>query len=138
MEAHPDGGMVWQMARDLWPNRQQIQPGLVHVDYWPGNVLWDCGRIAAIVDWEEAAYGAPGIDVAYCRMEMFLSGMGHMADVFLETYEAEAGQHVANLGFWELAATARPMFHSKGWITESPAKEAFRSFIANAIKRAGL
>lgn len=137
MEAHPGGAAVWRMVHDLSPNRQQVQPTVVHIDYWPGNVLWDQGQITAIVDWEEAAYGDPAIDVAYCRMEMFLSGMGHVADEFLDTYETEVGQQVANLGFWELAATARPMFNPEGWITESPAKEEFRSFITNARRRAG-
>jgi aminoglycoside phosphotransferase (APT) family kinase protein len=137
MEAHPDGAAVWRMAHDLSPNRQQVQPALVHIDYWPGNVLWDQGQITAIVDWEEAAYGDPAIDVAYCRMEMFLSGMGHVADEFLDTYETEVGHQVANLGFWELAAVARPMFSPEEWLTEYPAKEEFRSFITNARRRAG-
>ena len=109
----------------------------MHIDYWPGNVLWDQGQITAVVDWEEAAYGDPAIDVAYCRMEMFLSGMGHVADEFLDTYETEVGGQVANLGFWELAASARPMFNPEGWITEPPAKEEFGPFITNARRRAG-
>jgi aminoglycoside phosphotransferase (APT) family kinase protein len=137
MAAHPDGAAVWQMVHDLSPHRQQVQPTLVHIDYWPGNVLWDQGQIVAIVDWEEAAFGDPGIDVAYCRMEMFLSGMGRVADEFLSTYETERGQPIANLGFWELAAAARPMFSPEGWITESPQNERFRQFIADASRRAG-
>ena len=110
---------------------------MVHIDYWPGNVLWDQGQITAVVDWEEAAYGDPAIDVAYCRMEMFLSGRGHVADEFLDAYQTEVGMQVANLGFWELAASARPMFNPEGWITEPPAKEEFGPFITNARRRAG-
>jgi aminoglycoside phosphotransferase (APT) family kinase protein len=137
MKAHPDGTAVWQMVYDLWPHLSQISPTLVHLDYWPGNILWNQGQITAVVDWEEAAFGDPGIDVAYCRMEMFLSGLGYVADEFLNTYEVETGQPVANLGFWELAAAARPMFSPVGRITESPARETFRQFIANARTRAG-
>jgi aminoglycoside phosphotransferase (APT) family kinase protein len=137
MRAHPDGKMVWEVTRDLYPDLHEVPPGLVHIDYWSGNVLWEDGRITAIVDWEEAAYGDPGIDVAYCRMDMCLSGMGYMADEFLKAYEAEMGMRVANLGFWELAAAVRPMFAPEGRITESPAKEEIRRFIANARKRAG-
>jgi aminoglycoside phosphotransferase (APT) family kinase protein len=135
MVAHPDGAAVWQMVHDLWPSLQQVPSTLVHIDYWPGNLLWDQGQITAVVDWEEAAYGDPGIDVAYCRMEMHLSGMGHVADEFLETYEREAGRPAANLGFWELAAAVRPMFSPEGRITESPAREEFRRFIADAGRR---
>jgi len=136
MKAHPDGAAVWQTIHDLWPNIQQAPAGLVHIDYWSGNILWDAGRIVAVVDWEEAAYGDPGIDVAYCRMDMFLSGMSEAADEFLSAYETEMGWRVANLGLWELAAAARPMFNPEGWITESPAKERFSQFIADARKRA--
>jgi aminoglycoside phosphotransferase (APT) family kinase protein len=51
-----------------------------------------------VVDWEEAAWGDPGIDVGYCRMELCLSGSEDAARVFLESYEAEMGSPVANLG----------------------------------------
>jgi aminoglycoside phosphotransferase (APT) family kinase protein len=137
MRAHPDGEAVWGAARDLWPGLCPVPPTLVHIDYWPGNILWQRGQIAAIVDWEEAAYGDPGIDVAYCRMEMVLSGVGHVADEFLHAYETARDRRVENLAFWELAAAARPMFSPEGWITESPAREAFRHFIAGARRRAG-
>jgi aminoglycoside phosphotransferase (APT) family kinase protein len=137
MRAHPDGKAVWEMARDLWPGLRPVPPTLVHIDYWPGNILWHRGRIAAVVDWEEAAYGDPGIDVAYCRMEMVLSGVGHVADEFLRAYETARGRRVENLAFWELTAAARPMFSPEGWITESPAREVFRHFIAGARRRAG-
>jgi hypothetical protein len=42
---------------------------------------------------------------------------------------------VANLGFWELAAAARPMLNPVGWVEESPARERFRQFIADAQER---
>jgi aminoglycoside phosphotransferase (APT) family kinase protein len=138
MAAHPDGAMVWQAVHDLLPDIQRVRPALVHIDYWLGNVLWDRGRITAVVDWEEAAYGDPGIDAAYCRMDMFLNGMGRRAsDEFLNVYEAEMGRRVANLGFWELAAAIRPIHSPVGWITGSLAEERFGQFIADAWSRAG-
>ena len=110
----------------------------MHIDYWMGNVLWNQGRITAVVDWEEAACGDPGIDVAYCRMDMCLNGIGHRAaDEFLNVYEAEIGRRVANLGFWELAAAARPMFNPAGWLTEPLVQERFGQLIADARRRAG-
>jgi aminoglycoside phosphotransferase (APT) family kinase protein len=137
MSAHPDGASVWQMVHDLWPHIRQVPTTLVHLDYWPGNVLWARGQITAVVDWEEAAYGNPGIDVAYLCMNLSLEGMDRAADAFLRAYEAQAGR-VANLGFWELAAAARPMIDPEDWrITASPARERFRRFIADAMGRAG-
>jgi aminoglycoside phosphotransferase (APT) family kinase protein len=136
MAAHPDGALVWQTVRDRLPGLKPVSPALVHIDYYPGNILWDGDRITAVADWEEAAYGDPGIDVAYCRMQLVLDGMGQAADEFLAVYEADMGP-VANLAFWELAAAARPMFDPVGWVDESPAKERFRQFIAGARKQLG-
>lgn len=136
MAAHPEGREVWRVARDLWPSLQRVPPTLVHLDYWPGNVLWEREEVSAVVDWEEAAYGDPGIDVAYCRMDMFLRGLHDAADVFLDVYEAKVGRRVASLGFWQLAAAARPLFSPTGWISDSPAKERFADFIVDAKGRA--
>jgi aminoglycoside phosphotransferase (APT) family kinase protein len=136
--AHPLGETLWRRVNELWQLREPVPAGLVHVDYWSGNILWQAGRdfaprIVAVVDWEEAAYGDPGIDVAYCRMDMLLLGYSEAADEFLAVYEAEAGRPVANLALWELAAAVRPMFSPEGWIDESPARERFAGFVAGAI-----
>ncbi|MBN1584331.1 MAG: phosphotransferase [Anaerolineae bacterium] len=132
MRAHPDGATVWQAIHDRFPGIQEVKPALVHIDYWPGNVLWEGEQITAVVDWEEAAYGDTGIDVAYCRMNMFLDGLDQAAGEFLSAYEAERGP-VANLAFWELAAAARPMIDPEGWEITEPAKgNRFRQFIRHA------
>lgn len=137
MRAHHQGVAVWQMVDDLFPRIRKRKPALVHIDYWPGNVLWDENGITAVVDWEEAAFGDPAIDVAYCRMNMVLGGMAEAAEDFLHTYEAETGQQVTNLGFWELAAAARPMMDPEDWqIAESPGSDRFEQFIEGARERA--
>jgi len=48
--------------RARWPPEQASEPVVLHGDYWPGNVQWRDGRIAAIIDWEEAAFGDPMAD----------------------------------------------------------------------------
>jgi hypothetical protein len=63
-------------------------------------------------------------------------GMIEEAKEFLRTYETETGRPVANLGFWELAAAARPMTDIEGWITDPGKGEQFRQFIADAKARA--
>jgi aminoglycoside phosphotransferase (APT) family kinase protein len=135
MSIHPDGDRVWQVVRSSFPGLQAVPATLVHLDYWPGNVLWEGDRIAAVVDWEEAAFGDPTIDVAYCRMDMILSGLPKAADEFLSAYQSATSHHLANLGFWELAAAARPMFSPQGWVDQSPAKERFAQFIAGAMEK---
>ncbi|MDZ7826077.1 MAG: phosphotransferase [Gammaproteobacteria bacterium] len=46
------------------------QPGLLHGDFWPGNLLWQDDRLAAIIDWEDAALGDPLSDLAGSRLEL--------------------------------------------------------------------
>ncbi|HWL41631.1 MAG TPA: phosphotransferase [Ilumatobacter sp.] len=43
---------------------------IVHGDYWPENVLWRDGAIAALIDWEDAAIGDPLVDLACGRLEL--------------------------------------------------------------------
>jgi aminoglycoside phosphotransferase (APT) family kinase protein len=138
MSAYPKGMAVWEAMLEYLPKLIKVKPSLVHIDYWPGNILWNNGTISAVVDWEEAAQGDPNIDVAYCRMDMFLTGMSEAADMFLETYEVAMNKPAANLGFWELAAAVRPMFNPDGWISKSPAKERFADYVDAAIQRTRL
>jgi aminoglycoside phosphotransferase (APT) family kinase protein len=138
ISAHLKGRALWQAMVEYLPHLVKVAPALVHIDYWSGNILWDNGSISAVVDWEEAAQGDPGIDVAYCRMDMVLCGMSEAADLFLATYEQEMGRPVANLGFWELAAAVRPMLNPDGWISEPPAVERFAGFVETAVGRSRL
>ena len=89
----------------------------------------------AVLDWEEAAYCNPTSDIAYCRMDMFLTGNQVAADKFLQRYEVTINHPVANLGFWQLVAAVRPIFRPKDWITGSPAQERFQLFVEDALSR---
>lgn len=135
MEADPDGAAVWHAVRGHFGRRQSVRPTLVHTDYWPGNILWVGDTISAVLDLEEAGTGDPAIDVAYCRMDIAIRGYEEAEATFLARYEAETGAVVANLALWELAAAARPMHDPAGWIDCSPARERFRRFVADALRR---
>jgi aminoglycoside phosphotransferase (APT) family kinase protein len=45
-------------------------PALLHGDFWPENLLWQNERLAAILDWEDAAIGDPLSDLAAARLEL--------------------------------------------------------------------
>jgi len=135
MQAHPDGTRVWQAVSNSYPRLEPVPPTLVHIDYWRGNVLWQDGRISAVVDWEEASCGDPGIDVGYCTMDLVIMGLLDEAAEFLQVYETAIGHPVPNLAFWQLAAVARPMYNMADWITDAGKGERFHSFIAAALER---
>lgn len=144
MAAHPHGRAVWQAVHDGLATMQPAPPALVHIDYWLGNILWQDGRIAAVLDWEEAGSGDPGYDVAYLRVELAMLGGSVLANQFLAAYVAEMGHSVPNLPFWELAAAVRFMPDPAGliaeWQTFAPINRTpasvnhhFNHFVAQAL-----
>lgn len=147
--SHEDGEIIWQTVRDYVSRLKPVKSTLIHIDFWSGNILWRNGNISAVLDWEEAARGESGYDLAYARMELFLLGLDDAAEVLLETYQAETGKAVENLPFWELAASVRSMPDPAGWIPEwkalghpgfddDVARKRLRNFIANARRNLGV
>jgi aminoglycoside phosphotransferase (APT) family kinase protein len=138
MQTYPGGAELWQVIQDAFPSLRTVPSGLVHLDYWSGNILWHENEISAVLDWEEAAYGDPVIDVAYARMNMILMGLNQAAGDFLQIYESEMGYKVENLGFWELAAAVRPMIDPEDWKVADNnelEKNIFQQFMAEAKKK---
>lgn len=138
MQEYPGGADLWHNMRNLSAHFQADTPSLLHIDYWSGNILWHKDEISAVLDWEEAAYGDPAVDVAYARMNMILMGAPEAADEFLRLYESEMGRTIKNLGFWELAAAVRPMIDPVDWNVHETGsnKDVFIKFIDEAKKRA--
>ncbi|MCH7800015.1 MAG: phosphotransferase [Chloroflexi bacterium] len=147
MAGHPLSDTIYDAVRELRSGIERLPAVFVHMDYWPGNVLWREGRISAALDWDAAGYGDPALDVAYFRMNMHLRGIKEAADIFLDRYEAESGARVRNLGFWELARAAGPLPNPARWIpasremgdagsTDDRADTDYYEFVANARRRA--
>jgi aminoglycoside phosphotransferase (APT) family kinase protein len=145
MAEHPDGAKLWDVLRDKLMYLRPVKAGLVHMDYWAGNMLWQSDQITAVVDWEEAGYGEPGVDVGYAYHDMFSLGSEELAAAFLAAYEAEAGRKVENLAFWRLAAAVRQMPDPARWLPEVEAlgkadgqaeriRTRLRQFIAAALE----
>lgn len=112
---HPAGLLVWNTVERLLPMQQVVPSTFVHTDYWIGQVLWEHNQITAVFDWEEAGYGDPGYDVAYCFMDLYLGQLGpNVAEEFLKCYQAEVGHPVNNLEFWQYAVIPR-VLHNAEW-----------------------
>ena len=137
LAANPDGLLVWDAIERLLPLQEKTAPRLCHTDFWGGNVLCQKGKITSVVDWEEAAYGDPGMDVAYCYMNLVLEGLEQDAQDFLSTYRSVNPIPIANLTLWKLAAAVRPIYLPEGWIDRSPVRERFRKFVQETIQEAG-
>ncbi len=139
MQAFPGGEKMWGSIRDLRPHLKPMAPVLIHEDYWEGNILWHEGEITAVLDWEEAAFGDPAIDVAYALMNLTLRGLAEAAEEFLRVYQARRGIKLENLAFWELAASVRPMLDQADWrVDREPGRGRLLAFIREALKKTGI
>lgn len=95
--------------------------------------MWKNSEITAVLDWKEAGYGDPGVDVAYALMELHLVGEPEATEEFLRVYETRCGSPVVNLYFWALAAAVRPMEQPEGWISDEPFQGRYREFVNWAL-----
>lgn len=82
-------------------------PALLHGDYWPGNLLWNEGRLAAVIDWEDAALGDPLADLANARLEWLWAAGAEAMERFTEHYRQKSGRDLRHLPWWDLRAALR-------------------------------
>lgn len=93
---------------------------LRHGDYWPGNILWRDGEVAAIIDWEEANIGEPLMDLAICRLDiLWILGPDAM-HTMTELYQSLMNLDLKDLPFWDLCASLRPITNLQDWADSYP------------------
>ena len=120
-----------------WPLPQRNAPALLHGDYWPGNILWHEGRVAAILDWEDAQIGDPLADLANSRLEILWAFGSDAMRQFTEEYRAQTRLDDTDLPYWDLGAALRPAGKLAAWgldpATEQRMREAHHQFVAQAF-----
>ncbi len=77
---------------------------LMHRDYHPENTLWSRRRLTGVVDWTQASWGPPGIDLGHMRWNLVLDCGQTVADRFLASYQAITGRPTADQGYWDLVS----------------------------------
>ncbi len=137
------------LLNNAWPFPQQNPSTLLHGDYWPGNVLWRNGQLAAIIDWEDACLGDPLIDLAIARLDLLWIINLEAMNTFTGHYCALTGVNTTALPYWDLCAALRlarlvgnnltdwaAFFHPFGRsdITEQSILEYYRFFIRQALE----
>lgn len=122
-----DEGRIRDALEATWPLRTVNKEVLLHGDFWPGNVLWRDGRIAAVIDWEDARRGDPLADVSNARLEILWAfGRGVMYRFTKAYRENTADVDFAYLAYWDLCAALRPTGKLSGWGLEEAAENAMR------------
>ncbi|HLT29043.1 MAG TPA: phosphotransferase [Myxococcaceae bacterium] len=88
---------------------------LLHGDFWPANLLWERGRLTAILDWEHAAIGDPLSDVACARVEFEVAEGREAARTFTDRYLELSGREASRLSWWDLYVSAAALESMGTW-----------------------
>jgi aminoglycoside phosphotransferase (APT) family kinase protein len=121
-------------ADELPPSREAV----LHGDAWPGNVIWRDGRIAALLDWEDAGVGDPLADVGNARLELLWAFGAAAVEIFTATYRARAATTPWDhrLALWDLIAVARLVPRLDGFGLDDQALGARRDLAERFADRA--
>jgi len=133
-----DEGRIREALERHWPPGQRNPSVLLHGDLWPGNVLFRDGRLAAVIDWEDAALGDPLADLANSRLEVLWAYGSAAMEAFTARYRSLRPIDVGNLACWELWAALRPAGHLAEYAEGNPGREAamraaHHAFVARAL-----
>jgi aminoglycoside phosphotransferase (APT) family kinase protein len=85
---------------------------LLHGDLWQGNTLWREEELTAIIDWDCAGVGHPGIDLGSARLDAMLMFASEAADTVLRSYQQHSRDRpsrLRDLAYFDIiAALATP------------------------------
>ncbi len=131
-------GRIRDALEAAWPLPQRNSPVLLHGDYWPGNILWSDGQLAAIIDWEDAATGDPLADLGNTRLEILWAFGSDAMQHFTRNYQALTSLDFVNLPYWDLCAALRPIANIAHWglddASEKRMRERHRWFTSQAFE----
>jgi aminoglycoside phosphotransferase (APT) family kinase protein len=99
-----------------WGRLASAPPVLTHYDFWSGNVVWEASVLTGVVDWSGGALGPRGLDVSWCRLDLYLLHGERIADEFLASYEAASGSILPDALLWDLWAVARSHQTVETWV----------------------
>lgn len=102
---------AWSDQPDAWAaiiaaarhDPSPVQATFIHRDYHPGNVVWARGKLTGVVDWVNASFGPPGIDIGHCRVNLAVLFGVDAADRFLDACLRLLGDQPHQL-FWDCRA----------------------------------
>ncbi len=133
-------GRIRDKLESVWPLKHTNNEALLHGDFWPGNVIWKDGSIAAVIDWEDAALGDPLFDLANARLELLWASGIRAMEKFTERYQTR-NPHLdyAGLPAWDLFAALKPASALSDWglapDAERQMRERHRLFAEQALAR---
>ncbi len=112
-------------------------PRLLHGDFWPANIIWQSGRIAAVIDWEDAAVGDPLSDVACTCLELRYKFGKQAGQQFADAYGQYASINPRRLALWQVYVAAAARHFMGKWGLQASLEAHMRTTALATIKEAG-
>jgi aminoglycoside phosphotransferase (APT) family kinase protein len=133
----PDWEVLRAHLRSLADTEYVETPKLLHGDFWPENLLWRNGAVAAILDWEDAALGDPLSDVAGCRVELrYKFGKASMQR-FTQAYARHRIVDYERLALWQVYVAAAAQQFMGQWGLPPALEAHMRTEALASIREAG-
>ncbi|PKL74349.1 MAG: phosphotransferase family protein [Candidatus Melainabacteria bacterium HGW-Melainabacteria-1] len=141
-------GRIREALMPVWP-LPESQNGLLHGDFWPGNLLWEADELKAVIDWEDAGWGDPLADLASARLDVLWIYGQEAMECFTKSYLDLSDCDPSNLPYWDLWAALRPAGALADWalgwsalgrpeLTEARLREDHGRFVAQAFAAIGI
>ena len=133
-------GRIRAALQAVWSLPRHNPSALLHGDFWPGNLLWQHARLAAVIDWEDAALGDPLSDLANSRLEILWAFGLEAMQAFTQGYQAAMPTlDFADLPYWDLCAALKPAHKLSDWglspAQERMMRERHTVFVAQALSK---
>jgi aminoglycoside phosphotransferase (APT) family kinase protein len=90
-------------------------PVFVHGDLWQGNTMWLDGGLVAVVDWDCAGAGHPGVDLGSLRCDVAVMFGDGAADVVSTGWQERTGRPPADVAYWDVVAALSTPPDLTGW-----------------------
>jgi aminoglycoside phosphotransferase (APT) family kinase protein len=90
-------------------------PVFVHGDLWQGNTMWLDGELVAVVDWDCAGAGHPGVDLGSLRCDAAVMFGGDAAEIVLAGWQERAGRALEGGAYWDVVAALSTPPDLAGW-----------------------
>ena len=96
---------VWrQAAAAVRQQPPRTTMTMIHRDYHPENTLWSRQRLTGVVDWTQASWGPPALDLGHMRWNLVADHGQRVADRFLASYRATTGTAGDDQPYWDLVS----------------------------------
>lgn len=107
---------------------------LIHRDYHPENTLWSRRRLTGVVDWTQASYGPPALDLGHMRWNLVADHGQAAADRFLACYRATSGTACDDQAYWDLVSLLDLLLDDPGDIEPDDLRR-FEDYAASVLSR---